>query len=304
VARKAFTRDPKVDDSAEPLSYRLAFAGLLVGSGALIAFAALLGLPLWGAGAFFAIYFGLSTAVTRMRAELGPPAHDLHSGGPDSIMPAVFGTHSFGPRGLVFFSLTWWISRAYRSHPMPHQLEGMRIGERRGLDNRHLLWAMLLACVVGVVASFWSLLLAGYHYGWGSARTGLAAHVFGREPYDRLASWLTVPREPDLGATIAVAAGIGFSLLLLVLRTSFLWWPLHPVGYAVSSSWSMNLLWMPMLIAWAIKLGILRYGGLRLFRQCLPFFLGLVLGEYVAGGASSLLGVILQTHVWVFWPYL
>jgi hypothetical protein len=96
---------------------------------------------------------------------------------------------------------------------------------------------------------------------------------------------------------------VAFSLALLILRTTFIWWPLHPVGYAVSSSWSMNLLWMPMLIAWAIKLTILRYGGLRLYRQGLPFFLGLILGEYVAGGIWSLIGVALQRPMWVFWPY-
>ena len=94
-----------------------------------------------------------------------------------------------------------------------------------------------------------------------------------------------------------------FVLILLALRTTFLWWPLHPVGYAVSSSWSMNLLWMPMLVAWIIKLAVLRYGGLRLYRQLLPMFIGLILGEYFSGGLWSLAGVILQTRVYVFWPY-
>ena len=89
---------------------------------------------------------------------------------------------------------------------------------------------------------------------------------------------------------------------MLILRTRFVGWPLHPVGYAVSSSWSMNLLWMPLLIAWIIKLLVLRYGGLRLYRQGLPLALGLFLGEYVAGGFWSLVGIALHTGVWLFWP--
>ena len=303
VVRKAVLGDPEVDDRGEPASYRLALAGLVLGGGLLIGFAVILGVPLWAAVLFFAIYFALSTAVTRMRAELGPPAHDLHYGGPDSIMPVAFGTAVFGPKALTFFSLMWWINRAYRSHPMPHQLEGLRIAERRGLPNRQLLGVLLLACVVGMLASFWSMLHNGYTYGMATSRIGVAGHVFGREPYDRLSSWLTVPQEANSGATIAIGAGVAFSLILLALRTTFIWWPLHPVGYAVSSSWSMSLLWMPLLIAWLLKLAMLRYGGLRLYRQALPLFIGLILGEYVAGGVWSLAGVIFQTPIYVFWPY-
>jgi hypothetical protein len=186
---------------------------------------------------------------------------------------------------------------------MPHQLEGMRIAERRGLESSRLLIGIMLACIIGIIASFWSLLFCGYHYGWSTSNTGLAAHVFGREPYDRLASWLRSPTYLNLTAAGAVGAGLAFSLALLVMRTTFIWWPLHPVGYAVSSSWSMNLLWMPLLIAWVIKLNLLRYGGLRLYRQALPLFMGLVLGEYVGGGLWALAGVVLQRPVWVFWPY-
>jgi len=303
AVRKAIGRGHDVDDSGEPFSYRAAVLGVVIGCALLLGFAHVLGVPWWVGVVFFAIYFALSMAVTRMRAELGPPAHDLHYGGPDSMLPVVFGTAAFGPKTLTFFVMTWWINRAYRSHPMPHQLEGLRIAERRNLSNRGLMYVMLLACIFGSLVAFWSMLHAGYTYGMATSKIGVAGHVFGREPYDRLTSWLTLPVEPSFGGTVAIAAGVIFSLILLALRTTFPWWPLHPVGYAVSSSWSMNLLWMPMLIAWVIKLVVLRYGGLRLFRQGLPLFIGLILGEYVAGGLWSLAGVILQTKVYVFWPY-
>jgi hypothetical protein len=302
AARKAVRGDPAVDDRGEPASYRLALAGLVVGCGGLIAFATAAGVPLWAAAMFFGMYLALSTAVTRMRAELGPPAHDLHSGGPDSIMPLIFGPRAFGGPTLAFFSLTWWMNRAFRSQPMPHELEGFYLASRRGLSMRGMTRVMLLTAFVAVVVSFWSLIWAGYHYGW-SAKMGVAARVFGREPFDRLASWLSTPSRPDTGAALAVGVGIAFSLALLILRTTFIWWPLHPVGYAVSSSWSMSLLWMPMLIAWAIKFAVLHFGGLRLYRRGLPFFIGLILGEYAAGGVWSLLGVALQRGMWVFWPY-
>jgi hypothetical protein len=58
----------------------------------------------------------------------------------------------------------------------------------------------------------------------------------------------------------------------------FIWWSLHPAGFAVSSSWSMNVLWSSIFISWAIKFAILKIGGLKLHRQSIPFFLGLILG--------------------------
>ena len=177
--RRAVTGSPAVDDAQELVSYRLAFVGLLLGVSALVAFALRLGVPLLTAAAFFAIYLALSTAVTRMRAELGPPAHDLHAGGPDMLLPAAFGTAAFGPRTLVFFSITYWMNRALRSQPMPHQMEGLRIGERRSLGRGPLLAAILLAGAVGIVAAFGSLLYAGYHYGWSTSEMGYAAQVFG-----------------------------------------------------------------------------------------------------------------------------
>ena len=52
----------------------------------------------------------------------------------------------------------------------------------------------------------------------------------------------------------------------------------------------MNNARLPLLIAWAAKGLILRYGGVRLYRQGLPLFLGLILGQMVAGSAWHLIG--------------
>ena len=65
-------------------------------------------------------------------------------------------------------------------------------------------------------------------------------------------------------------------------------------GFAVSSSWSMNVFWSSIFVSWAIKLIILRMGGLKLHRQSIPFFLGLVLGEFVVGSVWSIRNVVFQ----------
>jgi hypothetical protein len=65
------------------------------------------------------------------------------------------------------------------------------------------------------------------------------------------------------------------------MRMNFSWWPLHPLAYAVSASWTMIVFWFAALTAWVLKTFIQRYGGMRLYIQLRPLFLGLILGEFI-----------------------
>ena len=83
--------------------------------------------------------------------------------------------------------------------------------------------------------------------------------------------------------------GFGLTLGMMSLRRLFAWFPLHPVGYAVSGSWTMSWLWFSLFIAWLVKWLVLHHGGLRTYRRALPLFFGLILGDYVVGGLLSIL---------------
>jgi hypothetical protein len=255
--------------------------------------------------AFFVFYFVLAIAIARMRAELGPPAHDLHMAGPDTMLPLLLRPNSLAKPELAMFSLFYGFNRAYRSHPMPVQLEGFKIAERARGSYRGLMAAMFAAIVIGSLCAFWAVLDQGYRYG---AAEKIAAPnvnlIFGREPWDRMAGWVRAPTPPQqvVNTQIAVGAGFGIALLLNLLRLRLAWFPFHPVGYAVSGSWSLSLLWLPLLISWMVKLALLRYGGLRAYRQSLPFFLGVILAECVLGSLWALTGIVLDIPTYAFWP--
>jgi hypothetical protein len=300
-----FDRRIDLNDANEPLPYRWAVAGLVAGCLGIFLFCRACGMTPFIIAAFFVIYFTLAIAVTRMRAELGPPAHDLHQGGPDSILPAISPSNQYARPDLTMFSLFYGFNRAYRSHPMPIQLEGFKIAERNQARYRPLFGAMLLAMVFGIVCAFWADLDQTYRAG--------AAHkvappnvqlIFGSEPWNRMESWIKSPTSPQQQFNVRTAIVVGF-LLTLTLNAARMrvgWFPFHPVGYAVSGSWSLSLLWLPLLIAWIVKSVLLRYGGLRAYRQALPFFLGVILGECVIGSLWMLIGILFHMPTYAFWP--
>ena len=261
------------------------------------------GMSLWLVIPFWLIFFALSIAITRMRAELGPPAHDMHHSGPDTILPNLLGAKGLGTQNLSVFSLYGWFNRAYRSHMMPIQLEGFKMAERAKMNYRRLYAAIAIASVFGTVVAFWVILHLYYQYGAGQ-KIGPpnVALIFGSEPWNRMDGWVKFPQPVDMNYGIAVLLGLGVTLALNCLRMKIGWFPFHPVGFAVSSSWSMQLLWVPMFIAWAVKLVVLRYGGLSLYRKALPIFLGFIIGECVVGSLWTIIGIVFHVPSYAFWP--
>ncbi len=164
--------------------------------------------------------------------------------------------------------------------------------------------AMSIASVFGTFAAFWVILHLLYKYGASSSTLGPpnVPMIFGSEPWGRMDSWVKIPIPGNINRAIAIGVGFALTMILNSLRMRLGWFPFHPVGYAVSSSWSMHLLWLPLFIAWLIKLIILRYGGLKLYSRALPFFLGLILGECVVGSFWTIFGIIFNVPSYAFWP--
>ncbi len=297
VVRQAWEAQPLPD---QPISYRAALIGVVLGTIALILFFHAAGVPLWACAAGFLLYFAIALACTRMRAELGPPAHDLHNGGPDYILTAVFGSRAFTPQALTGLTWFYWFNRAYRTIAMPYQMEAFKIGEQRGISMRGISLALLISSLVGLASGCWALYAIGYTYG---AEAKMASHFpgFGWEAYNRLSGWILSPRDTDVPAALAILVGLGFTLLLQMARMRFSGSPFHPLGYAVSGSFSLSTLWMPLLIAWIFKVSLLRYGGLAAYRRALPFFLGLILGDFLIGCGWHLFGWLLGVNTYSFY---
>jgi len=289
------------ENPAEPMSFRTAVLGAMGGYVFLTVFSLYAGLPIWLGALFFLLYFAIAISVTRMRAELGPPTHDLHFIGPDQSLHTLFGGRNLDGPTMGVFTLYFWFNRAYRCHPMPHQMEGFKMAQVSGTSMRGWLGAMMLAALTGIVATFWVTLHVSYHLGAAARIHGWSSLGFGNEVYDRLSEWLASPSNADHRAVSGMGIGFLIASGLMLMKMRVYGWPFHALGFSISGGWSMMWAWLSLFVAWCLKTLILRYGGLRGYRVGLPFFFGVILGDFLIGGIWTLLGLLFDIPIYSLW---
>ena len=282
----------KADNPEDGIWYRFALGGLLVGSILLLVFARLIGLSPWVSVAFFGIVFLLGFVITRVRAEFGAP-HEIVWVNPAQLLLTVFGSQAIGAQNLTGLSAMYWFNRGYRNHPMPNQLEAFKMMEGKpAVKTGALVGTLVFAFLISLVCVYWANLHVTYAAGAGAKALGFKWWV-GSESYDRLADWISHPKPPASTGLYYMVGGMAIVVVLSMLRSEFAWWPFHPAGYALALSYAMEYFWMPVFIAWLLKFLIIRYGGVRLYRLAVPFFLGLILGDYTMGSLWAIIGPLM-----------
>lgn len=151
--------------------------------------------------------------------------------------------------------------------------------------RRSLFWAMGLAILLSLASSIWAVLHMSYAYGG----INLNGWFFGSEggpvyPFNYINGELNNPDGPDWAGWLATLSGGTVMALLMVARQRFLWWPLHPLGFAVSTISITNYISFSVFLAWTFKSLIVKYGGPSLFTRARPFFLGLIVGQFTCAG--------------------
>ncbi len=287
---RAFRGDRAGVDRDEPMSARAAVLGSLGGFLALSAFVWSSGGSWWLPVAFLAVYLLIMVSLSRIRAETAVLSSELVWINPQSMITILSGTSSLSQTDLAHVSMLSWFNGDYRAAAMPHQLEAFVGLKRVGGKLSPLVFALMLAAAVAIVAALlWNLQL---YYVNGAAGGNVNSWRIskGTEPWSNLQHALHDPKAANGTALAAMMGGAFMILLLSALRTRFVGFPLHPAAYALNMSFANDFFWCDLLLAWLIKSCILRYGGIKLYRQVLPFFLGLILGDYVTGSVWSLIG--------------
>ena len=276
VLRKAFLGDSSVDDSGEILSYRGAVVVLMASSVIMVGWLWLAGLPMvFGLAILFlgmVVLFGYSRVVAEGGLSDGEPPVV-----PAGILVSAVGSSVIGPQGLVVLATTFlWTTG--RNFVMVSCANSLRLGEELGGGKRALFWVILLALAVSLSAAVWMIMTLGHQYG------AINLWIWGGGEYSYAEKLIRTPLEPHVWNWINTAIGATIMTLLMVARWLYVWWPLHPLGYAIGPIWIIDALWFNMFLAWLIKVVVLKYGGVGLYRKTRPFFMGMILGYFTPAG--------------------
>ncbi|MCK4300103.1 MAG: hypothetical protein KAX80_11250, partial [Planctomycetes bacterium] len=235
VARKALGLRSVLDESREAMSYRGAVLLLAAVIGFFVYFNGRGGMPLSIALGWLADFLLLGLAVTRIRAQLAPPAFELWNTGPNVVLPMVIGTKAMTPQAQGMMWITYPATLEFGNNPQPWSLEGLKLVEAERTGRRRLIGALVAITPVVILSAFWAVLHISYKVSvFSNPDPGARDHVLAAPFY--LASALDNPTGPNCAAMGAVAAGMATTVALMMMKMRFLGWPLHPVAFPIASA--------------------------------------------------------------------
>ncbi len=290
VGRKALGKRDGLDDSIEIMPYNFAFWGAV---GALVYIAAWV-LRAGMTPAFTAVILGgwvvVYLAVARIVSETG--LLYVYS----ALAPQTVATHMLGTVGLphgttgALGSTQISFRGAYDTFMMTSAAHAGKFAH--AMDRRRAVAALGYVAAMGAaVAMAVTGIFLCYKHG---------AANFNLGPFNRPEAFLGAVvanvRNPVVTNWAAIgffAGGAAFVWLLNTLMWRFPMWPVHPIGFTVAGVFPVQALFMSTFAAWAVKLVVLRLGGIPAYRRTVPLFLGFLVG--------SVIGTLLSIFTDLIW---
>lgn len=294
---------PTRDDKHELIPHRVALGGGGLGLLFLIVFLIAAGVSPLQALAYVVVYVCCAVTLARVVSEAGAGWAWAPMWGTGQFVADTFGqNHLTGKQAAMLVGYTSWMNDM-RDNPMPHSAEALKMAQGGGLSPRALLKPLIFAAIVGTLAAFWAHLDIYYTYGAATAKVRPALQSGAMGPARQTVSMLVSPTLQDIPGLLGAGAGAAIAVILSVVRQKLNGFPLHPLGYAVGMTSTMEYMWCPFLIAWILKAITLRYAGIGGFRKLLPFFLGLILGDYVIPTLWGIFGMASGYQMYMVFPH-
>jgi hypothetical protein len=284
IAKRAFGRTSATDDErSEALSYPIAFWGFFLSLSLIVGWTIAAGVTPHVALLLWVFYLAVALALTRLVAEggllfvqtgwmpLGPLAFLVGAGPGKIIDVASAAPASFISAGLML---------DMRGFLLPSFVQSIKLAHDRKIAMKPLMALIMGVTLVSFFLSFWTIVRLGYLRGgntlavwWGTGNWSQAAfHTQG----------LIKGLETNLAANWSwVGVGAGLTWAIMVARSRFVWFPLHPIGLLMMVPFAMHAMWVSIFLGWAAKVLITRFGGTDSYRKAIPLFLGLALGDIV-----------------------
>ncbi len=280
-----------MDDSRELLSYRGALIGLAVSCLYISAW-------LWQLGAevklivllvpsMLLVYTGLAKIVADsgfIYASLPASAGGFTA---SSLSIAMLGgAKALSAPSHVAIRLSSFTMTHHKGFAMVAMAHVNRLADFVRRDKRRLFLGLCLAFTIGVVLSTFYTVWLGYTVGGYNFQPNYIIIISGAREYQWTVSSIVSPKPIEAGDYWFFLGGATVMVLLNLMRYRFKWWPIHPIGFALSGSGLVRRTSSAFFVAWLIKLIMLRTGGAAFYRRSMPFFIGMLVGYVLAVAAG------------------
>lgn len=295
IMAAAFKKKEIPGESQEGISYRTAVLGLLGAFVFLTIFSVVFfKVSIIWALLYFILWNGLVIGSTRMRCEAGMNISRVANFNyTERTLKPLMGVNLLGSRNAVGLSYMASFETAAMGGCSATVLESYVLGQEVGIDKPSIRKSIFLAFIIGLVTVLFGSVITNYKYGVGGGYWNYGGyHGLGTVVNDLTGMTL---RNPMVGK-YAIFGGI-LCGAMLYLRSMFVWWPFHPIGFVIAFIYNYGELAGPMILMWIIKGLILRYGGHRRYVSLMPIFLGLVAGDAVGRTWTSIWMVLKATQI-------
>ena len=287
IFRKTFSHSA-VNDANEPLPYRTALLGFLLGFAILTVFLVVAGMTTWVAVVTLLSIFITSIVLTWMVVNGGLLLVQAPFF-PSEYIDITLGSGALGQKSTAILSFQRTFLRDWGEFMMPNFLHSFKAADEVRLARRKVVPIMGIAIAVAVLVSVYFSLTLIYDKG-ALFLQSWSFVVAPRNYFQRMSSLIQFPVETKWDEVYSMIAGAGFTGFMLWMRQNFVWWSLHPIGYLLGATYPPFHLWSSILIGWFIKYSALKFGGASTYRKLRPVAFGLIFGEYVMVGVWMIVG--------------
>jgi len=283
VAMRALGRQKReAEESEEALSYPVAFWGFVLSFGGLVAWSVAAGLSAPLAFLQWGCYLVIIIALTRIISEAGilfvqqgwgplGTIGQITNAGPNHWL---LNAQSLPPAAMIQGGLMTDL----RGFIMPSFIQGFKLAHDRKIPLKPLLALMLTCTLITAAMGTYFNIKFGYQLG-GTALDSWYSGGASRAPADTANSLVRGVQDASYWNLAWVGVGVFLTYGMMLARSRFAWFPLHPIGLLISQSYPISAIWFSIFIGWMFKVLIMRFGGTDSYRKTTPLFLGLALGD-------------------------
>ncbi len=281
-------RSRKRGERTEWFSVRASFWGAVLGWIAILVWLAWAGMNPFAAFLLTGAFFMVMIVASRVICQGGIAYFTLTAAPLDGLI-AFFGPGFFSQVGLLLAAVVQKVLFLdLRESLMPSLFHAGSLSQP--VKNKKVfLGGMGLVLVTSVAVSFGAMLMLCYKFGIRELQMDWAS----RTVTTVYANIQTLVETPHVAShwmfTFAIVGAVVMTGLVLCYHR-FYWWPIHPIGYLTTYSSAMRILWFSFFVGWFCNTLCMRYGGVGLFKRLRLFFVGLIIGDFLMGGAWAVIG--------------